>query len=204
MRRILIVFVLLLFAFTIYWFFLRSKHSSNNVPKQAPIALKKHTPEFNNSIDSLMSAYMNIKNAFVDAETARVKQSISSFILLLDKIPLKELKKDTDGIFETAQANISDIRSNAESLQRQTDITEMRKDFSMVTEMMYPSFFKTINYEGPNLYLLYCPMAFEEDKGANWISNSEEIINPYLGKNHPKYKGTMLHCGEVMDSIKAQ
>jgi hypothetical protein len=47
-------------------------------------------------------------------------------------------------------------------------------------------------------------MAFGEDKGANWISNTEEIINPYLGKNHPEFKSGMLHCGEVKDSIKAK
>lgn len=204
MRRIFGILIFLIVAFTIYWFFLRTKHSSNNETKQSAITLKKHSMEFNNSIDELMKAYMNIKNAFVEADTTGVKQNNSTFINLLNNIPLTELKKDTAGIFETAQANISDIRSNAESLQRQTDITEMRKDFSMVTEMMYPSFFRTINYEGPDLYLLYCPMAFEENKGANWINNSEEIVNPYLGKNHPKYKGTMLHCGEVKDSIKAQ
>jgi hypothetical protein len=35
-------------------------------------------------------------------------------------------------------------------------------------------------------------MAFGEDKGANWIRNTSEIINPYLGKNHPEFKATML------------
>ena len=34
--------------------------------------------------------------------------------------------------------------------------------------------------------------------------NTEEIINPYLGKNHPEFKSGMLHCGEVKDSIKAK
>ena len=202
MRKFLIIFVFLLAAFTIYWFFLRTRHTSGNGPKPVPITLKKHSTEFNNSVDNMMTSYLEIKNAFVDGDTSRVKQSTASFISFLDKIPLEELKKDTAGIYETAQANINDIRSNAESLQKQAEITEMRKDFSMVTEMMYPSFFKTINYEGPDLYLLHCPMAFEEN-GANWISNSVEIINPYLGKNHAKYKGTMLHCGEVKDSIKA-
>jgi len=67
--------------------------------------------------------------------------------------------------------------------------------------MMYPGFFKMINYEGATLYLQYCPMAFGDEKGANWISNSAEIVNPYLGKNHPIYKAAMLHCGELKDSL---
>ena len=96
---------------------------------------------------------------------------------------------------------MNDVKSNAESLLKQTDITEMRQDFRMVSEMFIRCF-KTINYEGQKLYWQNCPMAFGEDKGANWISNTEEIINPYLGKNHPEFKGTMLHCGEIKDTIK--
>jgi hypothetical protein len=117
---------------------------------------------------------------------------------------VNELKKDTATIFETVKANITDIRMNAASLLKQTTITEMRQDFRMVSEVMYPSFFKAINYEGPKMYWQNCPMAFGEGKEANWISNTEEINNPYLGKNHPEFKATMLHCGEVKDSIQAQ
>ena len=76
----------------------------------------------------------------------------------------------------------------------------MRKDFNMVSDILYPAF-KSINYNGPTMYYQNCPMAFGEDKGANWISSTKEIINPYMGKNHPEYKGSMLHCGEVKDSL---
>jgi len=84
-----------------------------------------------------------------------------------------------------------------------TDIQEMRKDFSMVSENLYP-FFRVINYEGENMYWQNCPMAFDDDKEANWISRTKEVFNPYLGKKHPKYRATMLHCGMVKDTIKAQ
>ena len=150
----------------------------------------------------MVNAYLDVKNSFVENDSIRAKENTKLFISLLDSIPLQELKKDTAGIFETVKSNISDIKANALSLLMQTNITEMKRDFSMVTEMMYPSFFKAINYEGPSLYLENCPMAFGEDQPANWISNSNEIINPYLGKYHPEYKATMLHCGSVKDSIK--
>jgi len=76
----------------------------------------------------------------------------------------------------------------------------MRHDFSMVSENLYP-LLKTIHYEGPKLYWQNCPMAFGDDKPANWLSNTAEILNPYLGKKHPEYKSAMLHCGENMDSL---
>ena len=180
---------------------LRTKESKPKEQKQAAITVKKHTETFNLAIDHLMNAYFGMKDAFVNADTIKAKQQTNLFIQLLDSIPLAELKKDDTLIMETAKASIADIRANAVSLLQQTDITEMRQDFRTISDMLYPAFFKTINYEGPALFLQNCPMAFDGDKDANWISNSNEIVNPYLGKKHPKFKATMLNCGEVKDSI---
>jgi hypothetical protein len=44
-------------------------------------------------------------------------------------------------------------------------------------------------------------MAFNDNEAAYWLSNSREVVNPYLGKKHPKYSSGMLHCGEVKDSL---
>lgn len=193
--------MLAILGFSIYWFVLRNKESKPEETKQAPITVKKHTEAFNVSIDRLMNAYYGVKDAFVEADTAAAKENTVTFIALLDSIPVAELEKDDDMIAETAKATIADLKTNATSLLNQTDITEMRQDFRTVSDMLYPGFFKMINYEGPALFLQNCPMAFDGDKDANWISNSSEIVNPYLGKSHPKYKGTMLNCGEVKDSI---
>ncbi|MFT3981268.1 MAG: DUF3347 domain-containing protein [Ferruginibacter sp.] len=201
MKRLSILVILLLAAFAVYWFGFRKKESKPKPPKQQPIAVKKHSDVFNNSVDSAMTAYFSMKDAFVEADTAKAKTAARDFIRLLDSIHLDELKKDDSSIIATASGTINDIKANAKSLLLQTDITEMRQDFRTVSDMLYPGFFKTINYEGPSLYLQNCPMAFNGDKDANWISNSEEVVNPYLGKNHPKYKATMLNCGEVKDSI---
>jgi Protein of unknown function (DUF3347) len=202
----LLIFLLLVIGggLAAYFFLFKSKEQGPAAPPLAHIQLKKHSEGFNKSVDSLVNAYLSIKNAFVDADTVNVKKATNEFIALLDHLPIDELKKDTSLIFETVKGNIIDIKSNAVSLLQQTDITEMRHDFSTVTEMMYPSFFTAINYEGNKLYVAKCPMAFNETTPANWISNSAEIVNPYLGKNHPKYKSGMLNCGDVVDSIFAK
>ena len=95
------------------------------------------------------------------------------------------------------------IKSNAADILVQTNLLEMRKDFSMVSENLYP-FFKIINYEGDKMYWQNCPKAFGDDKEANWVSKTTEVVNPYLGKNHPEFKATMLHCGMIKDTIKAK
>jgi hypothetical protein len=186
-----------------YWYMFSHAGSGDSGPKQEPIALKKHSEAFNNAVATAMNAYFDMSAAFVDADTASVKDNSRKFIKLMDSIPMDELKKDTTNIYDIAMGSFSGIITNAESILTMTDIQEMRKDFSMVSENLYP-FFKIINYEGEKMYWQNCPMAFGEDKGANWISNTKEIINPYMGKNHPEFKGGMLHCGSVKDTIKAQ
>lgn len=203
MKRFFTFLFLLVAAFGVYWFVFRSKSSHHKGPKQAPIALKKHSDSFNLQVDRVIDAYILAKDALVNDDTAMARQQVGRMISMLDSLPLDELKKDTAGIFELVKANIGDIRSNAVSMSAQPNISEMRRDFKAMTDVMYPSFFKSINYEGKKLFLQHCPMAFGEDQGADWISNSEEIVNPYLGKNHPEYKSSMLHCGEVKDTIKA-
>jgi Protein of unknown function (DUF3347) len=203
MKRIFILLAFLAASFGVYWFFVKSKTVAD-APKQQAITLKKHSENFNKSVATTMAAYFSMKAAFVEGDTAAVKLQCKNFITQLDNISLDELKKDTASIFETANSTREDIKSNATSLLTQTDITEMRKDFGMVSKMMYPAFFKTINYEGEKLYWQECGMAYGADKPDNWISNTKEIINPYMGKNHPQYKGGMLSCGELKDTINPE
>ena len=201
MKKIIALLILVLGGFSVYWFMLRTKDAKPKAPKMAPITVKQHSDSFNLSINNLMDAYMGIKEAFVSADTANAKKFTQSFIALLDGIPVTELEKDDSMIAQTANANIAEIKANALSLLQQTDVTQMRLDFRTMSDMLYPGFFKIINYEGPTMYLQNCPMAFDGDKDANWISNKSEVVNPYLGNNHPKFKATMLNCGEVKDSI---
>jgi hypothetical protein len=203
MKKGLLVLVILLLAFSGYWFFLRKETKGPEEVKIGPLMAKTHSAAFNSGIDSLMNAYFKIKDAFVNADTATAKAACTGLIALADSGRIDELKKDTAGIYESAVMQLGDVKANAESLLMQKDITEMRQDFRMIGESLYP-LLKTIRYEGNTLYWQNCPMAFGEDKEANWISSSAEIVNPYLGNKHPEFKATMLHCGEVKDSIKAQ
>ncbi len=44
-------------------------------------------------------------------------------------------------------------------------------------------------------------MAFNDEFEAWWISTQPEIVNPYLGKKHSKYKDAMLRCGDITDTL---
>ena len=203
MKKILLGILILVLAIAGYYWFQFSRSSKvDHGDKQVALFLKKHSDTFNLSVNAAMNVYFEMSAAFVDADTAKVKLAATKFILLLDTIPMEELKKDTANIYDVAIGTFDGIKSNARSILVQKDLQEMRKDFSMVSENLYP-FFKIINYEGDKMYWQNCPMAFGDEKEANWVSKTPEVVNPYLGKNHPEFKATMLHCGMVKDTIKA-
>jgi len=200
MRKFSVILLVIVVVFAAWRIFFRDK-SNNNEPKQQPLKVAVHSSEFNKSVSAAVEQYLSLKDAFVNADTSKIKAEEKKLSLAIDSIRINELKTDTTSIFQSVQAQLSDVKTNADAILKETDITEMRQDFRMVSENLFP-FLKTIHYEGEKLYWQNCPMAFGEGKDANWISNTEEIFNPYLGKNHPEFKGTMLHCGEIKDTIQ--
>jgi hypothetical protein len=203
MNRVLLIIILLLAGFAVYWFKFRTTDASPKEPKQEAIKTSRHSAAFNSGFDNLLNHYFAIKDAFVEGDSVKAKSAAQSFLAAADSLKIDELKTDSAAVYESVVMQLSDVKTNAASLLKQPNITEMRRDFWGVSESIYP-LLKSVHYEGNTLYWQNCPMAFGDDKGANWISNTEEVVNPYLGKKHPEFKATMLHCGEVKDSIKAQ
>ena len=201
MKKVLVAAIVVVVIIAVWFLFFKSPDKPVTSTKSTTTtAAKKHSPEFDSQITSLINSYMAMKSAFVEADTSEIKSKTAGFITTADSLHLDELQEKDSLIFMAVQQNISDIKANAKPILEENDITEMRHDFSMVSENLYP-FLKTIGYEGEKLYWQNCPMAFGDDKPANWLSNTSEINNPYLGKKDPKYKSGMLHCGENMDSI---
>ena len=70
-----------------------------------------------------------------------------------------------------------------------SSIDELREEFKVVSKMLIERV-EEEGYDG-TLYKQYCPMY---DGGSNWISDSEEIENPYYGDE-------MLKCGETVETL---
>lgn len=200
MKRVLAVVFLIIILLAVWFLFFKTENDGGKTMAKETIGVQKHSNEFNKKVDEMMNAYVDMKNAFVDADLVQIKTHATQFLVAIDSLKLTELQQKDASLFMAAQQNISDIKANTAPIVKETDIAEMRHDFSMISENLYP-LLKTIGYEGQKLYWQNCPMAFGDDKPANWLSNTSEILNPYLGKNHPEYKSAMLHCGENMDSL---
>src|ERR1700710_1034344 len=144
MKSLLAIIFLGVVLFAAWWFFIK-KDTHEREPKQEAIKITRHSREFNQSIDNAVNTYLSMKNAFVDADTLSVKQNGQKFITAVDSLKLNELQKDDSKILVAAQQEVSDIKANAEALLQENVLTEMREDFRMVSENLYP-FLKTIGY----------------------------------------------------------
>lgn len=206
MKKLLFFLVVVVIAAGVYWLFFKPAGNNTNAvatQEDAPIVSKKHSQTFNDRVSAAVSSYLLMKDAFVNADSVAAKAEAVNFRGLVSEIPLAELNSDQSQIADAARQQVSDIQANVEPIEKGETLAEMRRDFFMVSENLYP-FLKTIGYEGEKLYWENCPMAFGEGEEANWLSNSPEISNPYLGNKHPVYKSAMVNCGEVKDSIYAK
>ncbi len=169
------------------------------VPEQ-PIA-SKNTPAFNESFEKLLNAYISVKDALVEYDTAKANAAALVLEQAADSLKITEIKGDTTGtIQQVAKDFAGTIVGSCKGLVGETDLTKKKREFQMISEAMY-NLVRTVKYDKQIIYHQSCPMAFNDEEEAAWISTSNKIVNPYLGSKHPKYKEGMLHCGEVKDSI---
>lgn len=139
-------------------------------------------------IESILKPYFTLKNALTqdnNKEAADAAKELGSVLETFDKSSLNEQQsKVYTDIFEDAKEHAEHISANA------GDIKHQREHFETLSEEIY-DLAKSVG--GKKLYYTNCPM-YNNNKGANWVSEVKEIRNPYLGKE-------MLECGTVKEEL---
>ena len=159
----------------------------------APVAAAKPTSNLDqhgtDNLMSLLSSYYELKDALV-ATAAQKADEAASHVLTAAETMRHELGDTNPAI----RATLDTVMKESEGIVNLKDSTcnKKRVIFQNVSDRIY-GIAKTAGLKNAKVYRQFCPMAFEE-KGAHWMSNVEEIKNPYLPKK-------MLECGEVQDSL---
>ncbi len=189
-------FLLMRPLYLIFAIFLVTVFSCNNAP--TPTAHAKIVPqsslgdEGTQLLMGVMSKYYVLKNGLVatkagrsDSAAAELVTATNSFqsFLQKDSTKMTSLKPYLD----TIEAESKTIASTTdESCERQ------RLAFGPLSSALF-GLLEKVDLKHGGVYRAYCPMAFN-DKGAHWLTEENEIKNPYFGKK-------MMECGEVTDSL---
>ncbi|MEJ6981252.1 DUF3347 domain-containing protein [Pedobacter sp. P351] len=141
------------------------------------------------SVQGILDSYLKLKNALTEdnaADAASAGNEVAKAFDQFDNASLNESQaKEYAEIHEDAKEHAEHIAANAGNLKHQ------REHFESLSQDVY-DLVKSVG-GARKLYLDYCPM-YNNNKGANWISETKEIKNPYLGKEMPE-------CGTVKEEL---
>ena len=109
---------------------------------------------------------------------------------MLDNIDMNLFKGESHNFW---MSQSSTIKKALEHVEHFKNIEEIRNAFQTLSNAMI-SLSYTYKPFDKEIFVQHCPMA-DSNKGADWLSLSKEIKNPYFGK-------AMHSCGEVTTIIK--
>lgn len=139
-------------------------------------------------LNRLLEAYLELKDALVKDDFSAAKPLTIQFWDALGKVDSEKMDSRAQETWNQVISGLNEVKKMTEA----TDIESSRSYFEKVSESMI-DVFTSYKMEQDTLYVQHCPMA-GRDLGANWLSRSKEVLNPYFGSQ-------MLHCGEVVKEI---
>lgn len=146
--------------------------------------------DFQRQLSDVFNAYLSLKEAFVSSDAARVSVEAGTSRKSLGQVDMKFLS----GVAHNDWMNYREsMELSLKAIETSSDIEAQREAFSHLSENLYKSI-KAYGLGGTTAYYEFCPMAFN-NQGAYWLSDAEEIRNPYFGDK-------MLTCGSVKERLK--
>lgn len=133
--------------------------------------------------------YLSLKEDLVESDLSGALKQASLMSTKLNSIGEHRLQGDAHMAWMAMYGN---LRGHLNPITGAGDLEEIRAEFRFLSDLIVDAT-KSFGIEGV-VYRQYCPMAFDFD-GAYWLSDKEEIANPYLPE-------TMLRCGEVVESLE--
>lgn len=146
--------------------------------------------DFIMQLNSVLDQYFNLKNALVKDDSKKAIQDSKNLQNSISKVDMKLLSGDDHLKWMGISRN---ILKGLNGIINTDDLNQQRISFQTVSNNLYDAF-TTFGLMGKTVYHQFCPM-FNDNKGAYWLSEIEEIRNPYFGNK-------MLSCGETKEVLK--
>ena len=144
---------------------------------------------FQQQLSGVFGAYVALKDAFVASDAAKVSAEATNTRKALAATDMKLLSGAAHHDWMTY---LEGMETSLKSIESASDLVAQREAFSMLSESLYKSI-KAYGLGGATAYYEFCPMA-RNNQGAFWLSDAEEIRNPYFGDE-------MLTCGSVKEKL---
>jgi membrane fusion protein, copper/silver efflux system len=142
---------------------------------------------FRQQLTEVAQAYFNLKNNLFDSDFAAAKRSLDSLSVALGNVDMSVLNAKAH---DQWMLLLNHMKGNLHKMNEADDLQNLRKHFAMLSANVI-EMVEFFGIEKQKVYKNYCSAALKEE-GAYWLSEFEQIRNPYLGKKEPT-------CGEVRE-----
>lgn len=159
--------------------------SGNYSMMSAPEVKTIEVPQaFRTQLTQLAEKYFAVKNALVKSDVKEAQKTANAVTESLSKVDMKLLDNQAHDLWMPL---FNAMQQGLKGIAAAQDIESQRKSFQLLSEHLIKAV-ELFGLDKEKTYRAYCPMAFD-DEGAYWLSEHEEIKNPYFGD-------AMLRCGE--------
>lgn len=146
--------------------------------------------DFKEEFTALLDVYLSIKDELTEPDLDNAAELSQNFINLLESIGLHRFEgDDAQAIWRDSYYN---LMGHIEPMAKAENLESFRENFRYLTDQLTVAV-KTFGING-KIYQHYCPMAFNNE-GAYWLSEEEEIVNPYMEE-------AMRNCGETKETLE--
>ena len=170
-------------------------HGDSSMPmsedKKVVLKTEKTTisAEAKKSLQPLYKDYFEFKDALTKDDFNSAKKALLAFEKSFNKINMSVFKGESHKVWMNYQTELKKQTLHATHIKNSK---ELRISFEPISNVMI-AMTKAFNPLNGSSYVQFCPMA-NSDKGANWLSKENKVVNPYFG-------ASMLKCGEVKETI---
>ena len=169
-----------------------SGHNHGAEKENIDVAIQTKTlnADAKKAVEVILLSYFKLKDFLVKDDFINFKHEIVIFDNSIQNTNMSLFNGESHLLWMKYSNSLKNI---IKSMREAKDIVEYRNHFVELSKTIIEvsKSFKPIK---DTLYVQNCPMA-NHDMGADWLSKSNEILNPYFGKS-------MLKCGEVIKTIK--
>lgn len=144
---------------------------------------------FKNQLNKVVDAYLELKEGLVEGNEEKAAKYTTTLLAALEKLDGNSLSGEAKAFWDEKRKFLF---KHARLSKEADTMDEKRENFIYLSQPLI----KVVEAFGANqtLYVDFCPMA-NNNKGAYWLSEIEEIRNPFMPEE-------MRTCGEVKDVIK--
>ena len=167
-----------------------AKQENSSATSETIDTKSNETTAANNSpIKAIVAGYLEMKNALAKDDDKGAADAGNKMVKDFDGFDKSTLNPEQAKVFDAIQ---TDAREHAEHVGANAgNIAHQREHFETLSEDMHDLVKAT--GAGEKLYYTNCPM-YNNNKGGNWLSETKEIQNPYLGQ-------AMATCGSVTEEL---